>query len=229
MIASIQDFITKIFTQIKNNYGNVDNTSDKDKPISTAQQVAFDKLNSNLDQLEYSEVAGAKNLTETNYISRTRFVGVDVSHLEIGKTYTISCICKSTDTKYPTYTLYYGDTASKNLGRGFRDYYTFTHTGKGISIYACSNWTDSDGKTITCEDIQIEEGTTATDYEPYIPSVKMLAEKNTQIDDNNMLGWVVPEEMPIKNYVDSDGVFHQRVGRVDLGSLNWNKSNTKFI
>ena len=27
--------------------------------------------------------------------------------------------------------------------------------------------------------------------------------------------------MPIKNYVDSDGVFHQRVGRVDLSNLNW--------
>lgn len=28
--------------------------------------------------------------------------------------------------------------------------------------------------------VQLEEGTTATDYEPYIPSVKMLAEENAQ-------------------------------------------------
>ena len=50
MKASLQDFITKIFTQIKNNYGNVDNTSDEDKPISIAQQSEFDKLNSNLKE-----------------------------------------------------------------------------------------------------------------------------------------------------------------------------------
>ena len=44
-----------------------------------------------------------------------------------------------------------------------------------------------------------------------------------------MLGWSVPSECPVQNYVDSDGVFHQRVGRVDLGSLNWAYSDTKFI
>lgn len=41
MKASLQDFITKIFTQIKNNFGNVDNTSDADKPISKAQATAI--------------------------------------------------------------------------------------------------------------------------------------------------------------------------------------------
>ena len=39
--------------------------------------------------------------------------------------------------------------------------------------------------------------------------------------EQKMLGWTVPSECPIQNYVDGDGVFHQRVGRVDLGSLNW--------
>lgn len=41
--------------------------------------------------------------------------------------------------------------------------------------------------------------------------------------DLKMLGYTVPKEMPVQNYVDSDGVFHQRVGRVDLGSLSWNR------
>lgn len=46
--------------------------------------------------------------------------------------------------------------------------------------------------------------------------------------DLKMLGWSVPEEMPIKNYVDNDGVFHQRVDRVDLGSLiPWYDENTR--
>lgn len=35
------------------------------------------------------------------------------------------------------------------------------------------------------------------------------------------LGYTVPYEMPIQNYIDANRVFHQRVGRVDLGTLNW--------
>lgn len=46
--------------------------------------------------------------------------------------------------------------------------------------------------------------------------------------DLKMLGYTVPKEMPVQNYVDSDGVFHQRVGRVDLGSLSWNYYNSLF-
>lgn len=39
--------------------------------------------------------------------------------------------------------------------------------------------------------------------------------------DLKMLGYTVPKKMPVQNYVDSDGIFHQRVGRVDLGSIDW--------
>lgn len=46
--------------------------------------------------------------------------------------------------------------------------------------------------------------------------------------EQKMLGWNVPSECPIQNYADSDGVFHQRVGRVDLGSLNWKYETTWF-
>lgn len=35
------------------------------------------------------------------------------------------------------------------------------------------------------------------------------------------LGWSVPYEMPIQNYIDANRVFHQRVGRIDLGTLSW--------
>ena len=72
----------------------------------------------------------------------------------------------------------------------------------------------------------LTEGNEVVPYEPYIPSVKMLADENEQqsneILDAKMLGWTVPRECPVQNYVDSDGVFHQRVGRVDLGNLDWN-------
>ena len=79
--------------------------------------------------------------------------------------------------------------------------------------------------------MQITKSDVATPYKPYIPSVKMLAEENAQQSieamDLKMLGWTVPKECPIQNYVDSDGVFHQRVGRLDLGSLVWVFYNEK--
>ena len=51
---------------------------------------------------------------------------------------------------------------------------------------------------------------------------KEVKQLNSNLVEQKMLGWTVPSECPIQNYVDSDGVFHQKVGRVDLGSLSWN-------
>ena len=39
--------------------------------------------------------------------------------------------------------------------------------------------------------------------------------------DLKMLGWTVPKECSVQNYVDENGVFHQIVGRVDLSKLMW--------
>ena len=47
---------------------------------------------------------------------------------------------------------------------------------------------------------------------------------NSKLVEQKMLGWTVPSECPIQNHVDSDGVFHQIVGRVDLGSLDFEYS-----
>lgn len=44
--------------------------------------------------------------------------------------------------------------------------------------------------------------------------------------DLKMLGWTVPKECPVQNYVDEYGVFHQIVGRVDLSKLMWEWADT---
>lgn len=49
-----------------------------------------------------------------------------------------------------------------------------------------------------------------------------------EVADLKFLGWTVPREMPIKNYVDGDGKFHQRVARVDLGGLDWYQGSGYF-
>lgn len=48
--------------------------------------------------------------------------------------------------------------------------------------------------------------------------------------DMVMLGWSVPIDCPIKNYVDDNRIFHQRVGRVILnGSENWTTSSGRYV
>lgn len=60
----------------------------------------------------------------------------------------------------------------------------FTKTGNfTISVYVSKNNPSTVGG-LEIRDIQIEEGSVATSYEPYIPSVKMLAEENAQQDNN---------------------------------------------
>lgn len=76
-------------------------------------------------------------------------------------------------------------------------------------------------------DLAIIEGTSGT-YEPYFESNKMLTDDTNEIASLKFLGWTVPREMPVKNYVGSDGKFHQRVGRVDLGSLSWAITSGNF-
>ena len=79
-------------------------------------------------------------------------------------------------------------------------------------------------KDTTDTPLMVNVGSSAMAYEPYIPSNKTLAEENTQqsteMMDIKMLGWSVPRECPIQNEVNGNQ-FIQKVGRVDLGSLNW--------
>lgn len=52
-----------------------------------------------------------------------------------------------------------------------------------------------------------------------------VIEQSAVVGGLKMLGWSVPSEMSIKNYV-ADGVFHQRVGRVDLSKIDWSRHST---
>lgn len=84
----------------------------------------------------------------------------------------------------------------------------------GVGIVVNSTLANYDFDTF-----QIEKGDVATSYQPYAKSNVELTHATN--DDLKMLGWTVPSECPIQNYTDANGVFHQRVGRVDLGTLSW--------
>lgn len=96
--------------------------------------------------------------------------------------------------------------------------------GKSIAWVYCDYSSASYGASIySARNFQIEEGTVATSYEPYYESNKMLTEDANEIASLKFLGWTVPREMSVKNSSRADGGLNQRVGRVDLGSLNYNR------
>lgn len=57
----------------------------------------------------------------------------------------------------------------------------------------------------------------------YLPDFNPIIDR---VNNLEFLGWNVPRECPIQNYKDNNGNFHQRVGRVDLGELNFVYSTT---
>lgn len=79
-------------------------------------------------------------------------------------------------------------------------------------------------------DICINRSNTAINgtYYPYRGLRKQITEVSNEALDIKMLGWSVPKECPVQNYMDADRKFHQRVGRIDLGSLGWNAGTTWF-
>lgn len=51
-----------------------------------------------------------------------------------------------------------------------------------------------------------------------------ISELSNELLDIKMLGWSVPEDIEIRNYIGSDGKFHQRVDRIDISQLAWELS-----
>ena len=204
-------------------------------------KAEFDKVNSNLSDLKVSEVAGWKNLFKeyvnmNGYsISNEKYNGYPVIYrkgswngaiantiLKAGKTYVVTLYAKGTGQ-----IALYGSTSftapAKTITSDWIRYgwviYDFTSDTNELRV---ENVSDSGETYIAC--MQIEEGTTATEYEPYIPSIKMLADENkkqsTEMMDIKMLGWSVPRECPIQNEVKGNQ-FVQKVGRADMSKLDW--------
>ena len=199
--------------------------------ISIYINNAIDKLSSNLDTLEYGKIAGGKNLANINDFkllttnpSRYGYEWINMK----GGTYTFN-ITNGNNILYIGYK-HNGEFVNPNSVVNNSKVQTITISdGDDIVIWYENGITEN-----TVTRLQLEVGSVATEYEPYIPSVKMLAEENEQQNieamDLKMLGWNVPEECPVQNYVDGNGVFHQRVDRVDLGNLDWSygSDNTRF-
>ena len=114
-----------------------------------------------------------KNLSSTGNLTGTLDTFIPINHLVDGTTYTLSCVLTSTDTDSSRCVIYKrGSSGEKFLTNGIRNTrmslnFTKESGDTNIRIFAGSSYDFSIGDTITINDIQIEEGTTATPYEPY--------------------------------------------------------------
>lgn len=124
---------------------------------------------------------------------------------------------------------FYGIDASKGKQIISKTFVTSYYPGREPSINPAYGYIQiyrnpNDGtvtENTTIHWFKIEKGNKSTDW---TPAPEDMATK-TQIDDSKMLGWTVPTKCPIQNYVDVNGLFHQRVSRVNLGDLNWGYEN----
>ena len=222
---------------------------------TSANPVQNKVVTSNLTNLKYGEIAGGKNLFKGDFIEKVLEVGINYTDVKLIKEQNsvkdikgITFAVFGAYLKKGTYTFSYTNDAYFSLNRvaiagtdcisvtnTIRKSYTWTQNTDGWTYFGIEGDDKETGVVDTpfsiTPNIQIEEGTTATSYEPYIPSVKMLAEENaqqsTEMMDIKMLGWAVPRECPIQNEVNGNQ-FIQKVGRVDLGSLNWRDDTANY-
>lgn len=208
--------------------GNCDNTSDANKPISKAQQAEFDNINSNLTTLAYDENAGGKNIWKYGDISNILYYELILKEPLPAGSYTLSAVITSSDTDSNVSLIRImnesNDISFLYFNRNSRQEKQFTADSEfnKIVFYASNTYNNSVNDTFSASDIQLELGL-GTDYKPYIPSVKMLAEENAQQNteamDLKMLGWTVPAECPIQNEV-SGNQFIQKVGRIKFDDVS---------
>ena len=151
----------------------------------TEVKESIEELNSNLDTLEFGEVAGGKNLFNN---AQELSVGLYISSGELNSSYHHKVVKVKPNTQYTV-------SSSEAFSTGY--YLTYMNGNQFIDSKA-NLAVDGYYYTITTPDncdniwiynynnqnLQIEEGTTATSYEPYIPSVKMLADKVNQQNES---------------------------------------------
>ena len=184
------------------------------------------ELSSNLDTLEFGEIAGSKNLVyktiknaniETNgtIIATTDTTDIHVAKVESGKTYTLT----ADSTVYAFYSV------EPNLGIKSYDSSRVTSGSRTITIPSGVSYLAF--RTLNKYTTpMVNEGSTSLPYEPYIPSVKMLADK---IYNNTKVDVVLYDEFDIKN---NDNIQNRLylLGDILFGSLylRFNEEHNPF-
>ena len=146
----------------------------------------IDGINSNLNQIEFGEVAGGKNIAhDIEYKSQTeawKYIAIGYAKLIQDIEYTMSFTVTSNGSGkiyIPSSSGFESGNPVININSGTTRITRTAHAigNDGITKSVFVSTYEGNSSTISITDFMIEEGATATDYEPYIPSVKMLADE----------------------------------------------------
>ena len=197
----------------------------------TEVKESIDELNSNLSDLAYGDNGGYNIFKDTTWIVGKHITENGINDYdETGSAYSdyISIvepntyyISSSTHTKSTVFE--YDANKSFIKHNGWKKYNNTPCVLSGNCAYIRISFNGA-SSNIQPSNVMLAK-TPNLPYEPYIPSVKMLAEENTQqsaeMMDIKMLGWSVPKECPIQNEVNGNQ-FIQKVGRTILnGTEDW--------
>lgn len=206
---------------------------ENENDIAIVNRVHEDDVSQNLlDTMNYVWTAKDDTLTLTNNDDGSLvFNGTNTQKnamrytLSLGKgMYTISGCPKAGSNATYRMTVTDGtDALAYDYGNGA----TFTLNGNTI-IYVWIDIMSGCNPSNLVFKPMLEVGTVVHPYKSY-KNCYATRQTDTEVDDLKMLGWTVPREMSIQNYIDANGVFHQRVGRVDLGTVTWQyEPDTRF-
>lgn len=160
-------------------------------------KAEFDKVNSNLSDLKVSDVAGGKNLLNKNKFAPNITISKDESIIK-DDVYNLIYVPIKANIDY-VFSRLTDSSGSAGVVWGISNLFPSEGgTSSYNPLYSKSNKfnvkSNTDGYFLirdrfdmhedgTGSNWQLEEGTQATDYEPYIPSVKMLASDLSDVKD----------------------------------------------
>ena len=161
-------------------------------------KAEFDKVNSNLSNLKVSDVAGGKNLLNKNKFVPNITISKDGSIIK-DDVYNLIYVPIKANIDY-VFSRLTDSSGSAGVVWGISNLFPSEGgTSSYNPLYSKSNKfnvkSNTDGYFLirdrfdmhedgTGSNWQLEEGIQETDYEPYIPSVKMLTEENAQQNDS---------------------------------------------
>ena len=199
---------TDIPTTLPANGGNSDTVNNHTVESDVPTDAKFTDTVYDDTEIKYGEIAGGKNLFNGNFTEELLEASNNYTDIKlitekrlIKDIKGITFATFGAYLKKGTYTFSYTNNAYFSLNRvaiagtdcvnvteSIRKSYTWTQNTDGWTYFGMEGDDSETGVVDTpfsiTPDIQIEEGTQATSYEPYIPSVKMITEEFGKIKND---------------------------------------------
>ena len=169
-------------------------------------------------QFAEDERQKSKNLFPNSTITGTEFYQQHLNTPIKAGTYTISALVSSSDTDSDLSSIVFEDEdkihpETINLSRNNRSSTTFTlnQDCSYVTFFASHSYVASSGDTFTFSDIQIEEGSVATDYQPYNGAIVHEKEieittgdatLNTDVISSGEVSWVKQGKLVVVSFSD---------------------------